>query len=141
MRRVIYIMGFPEYLTNLSLSKIGYLMAVTGWKYLIHNQHLISFYFPLTKLYTLNSTVCKLYNIYAYSITLLKVCFLVFWGLLFLFFFSYRICFSLAIKQTCFKCVLINFCSFRVEVTALLLLTYHFLRSVAEWNIFVRIKW
>ena len=33
MRRVIYIMGFPEYLTNLSLSKIGYLMAVTGWKF------------------------------------------------------------------------------------------------------------
>ena len=52
MRRVIYIMGFPEYLTNLSLSKIGYLMAVTGWKYLIHNQHLISFYFPLWPNYT-----------------------------------------------------------------------------------------
>ena len=43
MRRVIYIMGFPEYLTNLSLSKIGYLMAVTGWKYLIHNQHFYHF--------------------------------------------------------------------------------------------------
>ena len=64
----------------------------------IQSTFALALFFFLTKPYTLNSTVYKAYNIYTYSLTLVQVYCVVFWGLLFPFFFSYRFCFALAFR-------------------------------------------
>ena len=102
----------------------------------------LALFSSVTKLYTLNynkinKTVYKVYNVYSYSLTLIKVYCVVFWDLRFPFFFSYRFRFPLAFRlertvslcnyliknknpghtakylQSCSKCVLINFYSFQ----------------------------